>query len=180
MGQWQIALLRGVNTGKANRIEMADLRDLVAGLGYREVQTALNSGNVVFRAGREGPAAAASRIEQALEARLAIGCRVIVVTASQLATIIAENPLLEVAHNPSRLLVAVLRDPGTRAAVASLLERDWGPEALAVGSLAAYLWLPQGVAASQLNLELNRALRGSVTSRNWATVLKLAEMVRAG
>ena len=176
---WQIALLRGVNTGKANRIAMADLRTLVAGLGFADARTLLNSGNVVFRAGRTAPAATAARIELALTEKLGVDCRVIVITDSQLATIVAENPLREVAKNPSRLLVAVLGDPGARAAAASLLERDWSPEALAVGSLAAYLWVPQGVATSRLNLEVNRALRGNVTGRNWATMLKLADMVRA-
>ncbi|MGA2764296.1 MAG: DUF1697 domain-containing protein [Spirochaetia bacterium] len=185
-GQWHRALLRGVNVGPANRVSMADLRALVEDLGYRGVRTLLNSGNVVFEGrGPEGSVAAtltqtaASRIQDALAKAYGISCRVIVITAPQLGTIVAENPLLRIATNPSRLLVAVLGEPASRSAVQSLLSQDWGGEALGVGSLAAYLWVPEGVVKSPLNHAVNKALANNVTGRNWATMLKLRDMVKA-
>jgi uncharacterized protein (DUF1697 family) len=66
----QTALLRGVNAGIAKRVAMADLRALVEALGYGEVRTLANSGNVVYTAPGVRPAAAAARIEEALAARL--------------------------------------------------------------------------------------------------------------
>lgn len=174
-----IALLRGINVGKARRVSMEELRLLLAGLGYGEARTLLNSGNVVFSApGTASRAAddAARRIEKAMQEKLGVPCRVMVVTAADLALIARENSLLQVADNPSRLQVAV---PGARADLARLkplLKEPWGAERLAVGTAAAYLWCPEGVIVSKLVKAVDRALGDSVTMRNWATVLKLTAM----
>src|SRR5438046_8701817 len=100
----QVALIRGINVGRAKRVAMADLRALVEGLGYRDVATLLNSGNVVFTvpAGMKGTPS--SRIEQAIAVRLGVSARVTVVTALELAAIVAESPFVDV-DDPSRLLV---------------------------------------------------------------------------
>jgi uncharacterized protein (DUF1697 family) len=176
--EWQVALLRGVNVGPAKRISMAVLRALVEGLGYGEPRTLLNSGNVVFRASGHNAATIASRIEEALAADIGLSCRVVVISARELATIIEANPLLHVASNPSRLLVALPGNPGGCAALAALVTQDWGEEKLAVTSAAAYLWVPDGVIKSVLNKAVNKAMKDNVTSRNWATMLKLWEAVR--
>ena len=107
-----IALLRGINVGKAKRVAMADLRKLVEKLGYTDVRTLLNSGNVVFKSSSSDTAKAAAAIEKALLDGTGVSARVLVVTAAELATAVKENPLLKVADNPSRLLVAVPRQPG--------------------------------------------------------------------
>jgi len=176
-----VALLRGVNVGAAKRVEMAKLRALVSELGYTEVSTLLNSGNVVFTAVRAGsPRAggrdAASRIEKAISENLGFSCRVIVITSSELDTAVAENPLLENMDNPSRMMVAVTADPADLSRLAPLLKEDWGGNALAVGSRAAYLWCPDGILASKLAAEVQRILGDGVTIRNWATMRKLRAM----
>ena len=168
-----VALLRGINVGRAKCVAMADLRAAVEGLGYRDVRTLLNSGNVVFTAPRTAPDAAASRIEKALATGLGVSSRVTVFTAAEVDAAVAECPLLEVADDPSRLLVAFLRDPADRPKVEPLLQQDWAPEALAVGTRVAYLWCPEGVLASRLAETVGRALGDAVTTRNWATVRKL-------
>lgn len=168
-----VALLRGINVGRAKRVAMADLRALVADLGYRDVRTLLNSGNVVFTASGEAPGNAAFRIEEALAARLGVRSRITVVTAGELAAAVAENPLLDVAGDPSRLLVAFLADPADRPRLEPLLAEDWAPQALALGARVAYLWCPEGVLASRLPEAVGRLLGDAVTTRNWATVLKL-------
>ena len=70
-----IALLRGINVGRAKRIAMADLRELVAGFGHANVRTVLNSGNVLFDAARGDPARLAATIEAAIAARAAASPR---------------------------------------------------------------------------------------------------------
>jgi uncharacterized protein (DUF1697 family) len=70
-----VALLRGINVGKAKRIAMADLRRVVGELGYGHVETLLNSGNVLFAAGGESPATSAARIEEAVATRLGVRSR---------------------------------------------------------------------------------------------------------
>jgi len=172
----QAALLRGVNVGSAKRVAMADLRGLVESLGFGDVRTLLNSGNVVYSAPGVTPADAAARIAAALPERLGVSASVVALSAGELAAAVRENPLATVADNPSRLLLAVPSDPGAAASLAPLAGRDWAPEALVVGRRVAYLWCPDGVIASALAAAVGRALGDAVTSRNWTTMVKLAAL----
>jgi len=169
----QVALIRGINVGRAKRVAMADLRAMVADLGYGDVRTLLNTGNLVYTASGAAPAEAAARIEGGLAAKLGVAARVTALTAAELDEAVAGNPLLDVADNPSRLLVAFLAHPADRIRLAPLMNDDWAPEALALGARVAYLWCPEGVLASSALVAVGRALGDAVTSRNWATVLKL-------
>jgi uncharacterized protein (DUF1697 family) len=173
MAEMQVALLRGINVGRAKRVAMADLRALVAELGYGDVRTLLNSGNVVYRAPGVLPGEAAERIEEAIRSRLGITSRVIVLTGADIAAAVAGNPLGDVADNPSRLFVAILRDPADRARLEPLAERDWGREVLALGERVAYLWCPDGSTGSQLPEAVGRVLGDAATTRNWATLTRL-------
>jgi uncharacterized protein (DUF1697 family) len=171
-----VALLRGINVGNAKRVAMADLRALVEKLGYRDVRTLLNSGNIVFNGPSASPEDAAARIEAALAKRLGVSARVTVLTAAELAAAAADNPLLGVAANPSRLLVAVLANPADRSRLKSLAKQDWAPEALAVGARVAYLWCPDGIIASRVAKAVGHVLGDAVTMRNWATCTKLIDL----
>lgn len=104
-----VALLRGVNVGRAKRIGMADLRELLADLGYTDVATLLQSGNSVFTAsGRAGPIERA--IEHAVADRYGFKVRVLVRTVEQLAAAVGANPLP--VPDGSRFLVSFLdKDP---------------------------------------------------------------------
>lgn len=173
MAERQIALLRGINVGKAKRVSMADLRALVEGVGYTDVATLLNSGNVVFTARGAAAGKTAARIEQAIEERCGFTSRVTVLTASELAAAVTENPLVKVATDPTRLFVAVLADPEDRKRLEPLTKQDWAPEVLALGPRVAYIWCPNGLLESRLSEAVGRLLGDAVTTRNWATTLKL-------
>lgn len=180
MNRKHIALIRGINVGRAKRVAMADLRAIVEGLGYHDVRTLLNSGNVVFTvpaSARKGPAA---RIEAAMTARLGISARVTVLTAAQLAAVVGDNPLGKIAGDPSRLFVTVLTDPADRKRLLPLARQDWKPDVLAVGARAAYLWCPRGMMDSPLAATVTRLLGDEATTRNWATVTKLLALVEEG
>ena len=174
-----IALLRGINVGKAKRVAMADLRGVLEGLGYTDVRTLLNSGNVVFRAGALPPMKVAKAIEAALVQRLGVSSRVTVITALDLAGIAAENPLLDLADNHSRMFAAVWSDPADRSRLEFLAGRTWKPEAFALGRRAAYLWCPNGALQSPLTTAVGRVLRDGATTRNWATIGKLDALASA-
>ncbi len=179
MASRQVALLRGINVGRANRVAMVDLRALFETMGYIDVRTLLNSGNVVFTSSRAAPMAAAARIEEAIASRLRVSTRVTVLTAEEFAVIVTRNPLLKVADDPSRLLVAVLADSADRPRLNPMLKQRWAPEALAMGPRAAYLWCPGGVLASPLWETVGRLLGDAVTSRNWATMMKLHSLIES-
>lgn len=89
-----VALLRGVNVGRAKRIGMAELRAAVEGAGFTGVRTLLNSGNVLFTATRAStPAQAAGRVEEAITGAFGITSRVLVLSGADVDAIVAENPL---------------------------------------------------------------------------------------
>ena len=154
---------------------MANLRSMLAELGYSDIRTLLNSGNAIFSAGDESPSSTANRIEQAIAENCGFEAPVVALSANELSTVIDENPLTGIADNDSRLLVAFLMDPDELERLEPLTHEDWSPEALALGSQrAAYLWMPNGVVDSRLNEAVVGALDKAVTSRNWKTVIKIA------
>lgn len=170
-----IALLRGINVGKAKRVAMADLRALCEGLGYGGVTTLLNSGNVIFSAPR-ADATAAAKIQKGIASQIGVSCRVLVLTAAELDRIVAENPFAECETNPSLFQVTVLANAADRAKIAPLAKQEWGAERLGVGSLAAYLWCPNGSLESRSAAAVWKALGDAATSRNWATIRKLQRL----
>jgi uncharacterized protein (DUF1697 family) len=179
MGEYWIALLRGINVGTAKRVAMADLRALVEGLGYQDVATLLNSGNVAFRLAKGGMASPGPAIEAALGKRLGVSAAVIAMPATALDTILRDNPLARPSRDPSRLLVAAVRDDATLGRLAALAQQDWGREELACGRAAGYAWCPDGISAGALFAAVNKALGAGVTMRNWTTMQKLQAMTRA-
>lgn len=175
----QIALLRGINVGKAKRVAMAELRTLFESLGYGDVATLLNSGNVVFTTPRAATGdKLAKRIETAIAEELGVSCRVMVVSAAELASIVKGNPLLDRADNHSRLMVGVA-DAAALAKLEPHLKTDWSPEAIAVGPRVVYYWCPNSILESPVGAAVARTLGDRVTSRNWATMLKLHTLANA-
>jgi uncharacterized protein (DUF1697 family) len=173
-----VAFLRGINVGTAKRVAMADLRGVVDGLGYADVRTLLNSGNIVFTAPpRSGDLS--KRLEKEIEKRLGVSSRVTVLTAAELEVAVRGNTLLKVATHPSRLLVGALATRDDRSRLEPLTRKRWGLERLALGERVCYLWCPDGVINSRLMKEVDRALGDAITSRNWSTIQKLHSLVQA-
>lgn len=168
-----VALLRGINVGRAKRIAMADLRALCADLGFTEVRTLLNSGNVVFGSPVHDPAAAAALIEASLVEKTGVAARVTVLDGARLAAIVAANPLAPLYDDHSRLLAFTLAGAREQALLAPLAGRDWGADRLDVGEWAAYVACPGGVLDSKLAMAVTKLLGESTTARNWNTIMKL-------
>lgn len=171
-----IALLRGINVGKAKRIAMADLRSLVEGLGHENARTLLNSGNVVFEAQRPNTAKIAKDLEAAIVKKCGFSAAVMVVTAADLDAIIDANPAKKV-EDESKFLVAFVQDATVLDKVRPLAKQTWAPETLTVGAKAAYLFCANGINVSKLVPAVTKASGEAITARNWATVLKLKAMV---
>nr|WP_298124414.1 DUF1697 domain-containing protein [uncultured Pseudoxanthomonas sp.] len=170
-----IALLRGINVGKAKRIAMADLRALLEGLGHTDVATLLNSGNAVFKAGKGAPRKLAADISAAITTRLGIEVPVIVVSAKELALIVRENPFASA--DPSRLLVAFVAEVGTLSAMSAIEPHVVLPEQFHVGTYAAYLHCASGILESKAAEALLGKAGKATTTRNWGTVQKLLALV---
>ena len=168
-----VALIRGINVGRAKRIAMAELRDMVERQGHENVRTLLNSGNVVFDAKRANTAKIALALRKGIEERFGIAAHVVVVTAAELRATIDENPCK--IDDPARFLVAFVDDPALLGSASGLAETGWAPETLAIGKRAAYIGCPTGIHDSKLLQAFSRATGGVSTARNWSTVLKLSE-----
>jgi uncharacterized protein (DUF1697 family) len=174
----RVALLRGINVGAAKRIAMADLRKLLEDLGYGDVRTLLNSGNIVFTVVKKSAVDDGVRIEKAIADRLGVTTRVTVLPGREVAKAVDENPLRAIADNPSRLLFMAFRDSKGAAQLKPLLEERWAPEALALGSRVAYFWCPNGITESRLLVAANRIIGEAGTARNLTTMTKLLALIR--
>ena len=174
-----VALLRGINLGRSRRVAMAELRELLEGLGYADVRTHLQSGNAIFGTD-DRPAAVAAAIEAAMAERLGMEVGVVVRTGEELAAIVAADPLGDVADDPARRMVVFLPAKPNRAALqalGALQAEDLGDERLEVGAREVYAWCPGGVGRSRLMAALGTGTTTpGGTARNWRTVTALAEM----
>jgi len=168
----QIALLRGVNVGGNKKVPMARLRALLEELGYRDVRTYVNSGNVVF----SGPRRAAKQLEAALAKTFGFDVPVVLRTRDELAAVLQANPLRKVATDSAKHLVVFCSEKAST----DLDAKDFAPETFVVRGREVYLWLPGGIGTSPLAKVLaNKPLGSGSTARNWRTVEKLLELADA-
>ncbi len=174
-----VLLLRGVNVGRTRRVPMADLRALLAGLGHGPVATLLNSGNAVFGAARGSAESHARAIAAAIVDRFGFEVPVVVETAAELDRIVADNPLVFDAAAHARVLVVFARSTAALRGLAPISDLVEAPEAFHVGADAAYLHCAHGILQSRAGAALLGRTGEAVTTRNWATVLKLQALARA-
>ena len=174
-----IALLRAVNVG-GRKLPMAELRALCGELGWADVETYIQSGNVVFTAPGTGEEIERA-LEAAIKARFGMDVPVMARTASQWAGYVAANPFPKAARDePHRLQLLVSKQAPEGDAADRLMERAQGGESVKAAGGALWFHFPEGVGASKLVPTLIDRIAGSPsTSRNWRTVLKLLEMIEA-
>ncbi|HEX2575201.1 MAG TPA: DUF1697 domain-containing protein [Aquihabitans sp.] len=171
-----VGLLRGVNLGPTRKLHMADLRAAVESLGHTDVETYLQSGNVVFTPADGVDADLGPAIERAVEATAGIHSAVQIRTDREMAAIVAANPYDR--PDPTKVVVTFLASP---KGPPDLDLAAFAPEGLTAHGREVYLDLPGGQARSPLLKALGKAVPddGVATSRNWRTVLALAEMSSA-
>ena len=169
----QIALLRGINLGSKRRVAMGDLRQLLAQLGYEDVRTLLQSGNVVLTAAGR-PAELQRVLEREIASKLGVETQVIVRTRDELADVVERNPFEAIATDPKRYQVSFLSGKLSAKAARELAAADLAPEQVAVSGREIYAWHPDGIQRSPLaRLLSDQRLGVSATARNWNTVTKL-------
>jgi uncharacterized protein (DUF1697 family) len=167
-----VALLRGINVGGRGRVAMADLREVVASLGYEDVATYVQSGNVVFTA--EAPDAAA--LEAAIAKRLDVSPAVVVLSREELEQVVARNPWPDERDGKHLHVIFTAGEPDADVVAAAQEKAAGGDEARIVdGTL--YMHTPNGLGRSKLAAELSRRGPKDGTARNWTTVTKLLAML---
>jgi len=172
-----VALLRGVNVGGKHRLAMADLAAMFAEAGCRDVRTYIQSGNVVFKAGKTLARAVPERVSRSIAETHGFDAPVVTRTAAELREIVRNNPFLTRGADVKALHVVFLRDRPAKAAVASLDPTRSFPDEFALRGRDVYLRCPNGVARTRLTTQyFDSRLQTVSTARNWNTVLKLLEM----
>ena len=175
-----ICLLRGVNVGGHNKVKMEALRALYESLQLRDVQTYIQSGNIVFRTKERDLAKLAVRLEDAFEKAFQFRSAVVLRTCAELRETIARNPFAaRIGLDPSRILVDFCAgDPGAEARDRVLAIQS--EEELRMHGRELYIYFPEGMARTKLwPAVIDRTLKTPATGRNWNTVLKLLEMAEA-
>jgi len=175
-----IGLLRGINVGGNKKVAMADLREMIAALGFSDVRTLLQSGNVVFRGPAKASATLEAQLEAALEKRLGMHVEFHVRTADEWKAIVKANPFTaEARKDPGHLLVSCFKAPLDNANVKALQAAITGPEILKADGRHLYMVFPDGVGNSKATPLIDRKLAAKGTARNWNTVQKLLALVEA-
>lgn len=176
----QIALLRGINVGGHKKVPMAQLRELLSGHGYEDVRTYVQSGNVVL-SGPDVPAAEAERrLEREIEDEFGFPVSVLVRTGEQWRAVVAANPFVEVADDPSRQFVLFLSEPLADERRDAIDPDGFGPDRVVLGEREIHVWAPGGALESAALKGLAQQKLGvTITARNWRTVEKLLALAEA-
>ncbi len=173
-----VAMLRSINVGGHNRIPMADLRDVISSLGFGDVVTYLQSGNVVLT-GSGSASAVARAIEERITTDLGLDVPVVVRSKQQLRRTLADTPYGQVDADPTTVHVTFLADRPDPALVGALQAKagTFGSDSFEVIGSEVHLHCPGGYGTTTLNNGyLERRLGVVATTRNWRTVTMLAEL----
>jgi uncharacterized protein (DUF1697 family) len=174
-----VALLRGINLGAKNKVAMGDLRGLIEALGYNDVRTYLQSGNLIFDSSSSSREKIAARIEKAIAGEFGLDIAVIMRTHPELERVATGNPFFSKAAKHTSLQVMFLADSPSSKAVKALDPDRSAPDRFHVRGKDVFLWLPKGSARSKLTITyFEKALGTRATARNWRTVTKLLHLVQ--
>jgi len=171
--------LRGVNVTGHNTIKMEVLRGLCQGLGFRNVETYVQSGNIVFQALLENPEAISKRIGETVLRSFGFDTPVIVRTSKEMRNVIGNNPFLkEKGIDSSKLHVTFLSETAQKGSEKKLETLATNPDRFYPASHEIYLYCPGGYGRTRLsNNAIEKALSVEATTRNWKTTNTLFEMV---
>ena len=169
-----VALLRGVNVGGHNKLPMADLRSLCESNGLKDVRTYIQSGNIVFRSKKKASTMEAE-IAGGIQKRFGFAPKILVLPADEIRKAADSYPFPTDNHKFSHIMFLDAQ-PGDEA-VRKIESMEQGPDKVTVGDRAVFMYFPNGVLGSRLELnKIERILGVHCTSRNWRTVQKLIEM----
>ena len=178
--QKYIAILRGVNVGGHNRVNMQRLREALAGKGLKDVQTYIQSGNIVFQTGMQGTSGPAKKIAGVLKTDFNVDVPVLVRSASEWMRTVENNPFVRETDDHTKLLVTFLSEKPAAADVKSLSTQVFPHDDFRVVDADVYLFCRNGYGRTDIpNTFFEKHLRRTGTTRNWKSVLALAEMLQA-
>lgn len=172
-----VALLRGINVGSHNRIAMPALREALERVGFEDVKTYVQSGNVVLGSSAK-PETVRRKVEKVLGGEFGLDVAVVVRSRAELSAVARRNPLRKIATDPKRYQVTFLSAKLPAKVVRELEDTAAGGERVVVSGREVYAWHPATIARSKLWAKLaGKSLGVDATSRNWSTVEALLALL---
>ncbi len=173
-----VAMLRGINVTGHNTIKMQDLRTLCNKLGYKNVQTYVQSGNIVFETAKGNPASLSKQISKAIHDAYGFDVPVFIRTVDEMKRIVSANPFLKEKNvDPSKMHVTFLSEAPEADSLKNLGKIPAGPDRFHALHNEIYLYCPDGYGRTKLsNTMIEKTLSVGATTRNWRTSNTLLEM----
>jgi uncharacterized protein (DUF1697 family) len=174
MGKY-IALIRGINVGGIV-LEMEELRKILEYIGFSRVKTYIQSGNVIFESSEDNKRRMEAEIAQEMKHKVGRDIAVIVKTVAELKRIVALHPLAQMG-DPNKLYVTVLSDDPAKEDIEALMETMNDVDRHEIMNRVVYSYYGEGYGNSKRsNNFLEKMLKVSATTRNWATMNKLLDI----
>lgn len=173
-----ISLLRGINVSGKNSIKMDALKTSFAQLGFQDIKTYIQSGNIVFRYKKEDSQELAGRIKEQIQNDFSFDVPVQVFSFDKFKQLVAGNPFVKDSSKDSSFMhVTLLAATPENSDISAIESKKAAGEEVIVWGDAVYLYCPNGYGRTKLNNNfLESKLKVSATTRNWKTTLKMLEM----
>jgi uncharacterized protein (DUF1697 family) len=165
-----VLLLRGINVNPTTKVAMSDLRALLLALGYEDVRTLLQSGNVLLTSPKRP---AVGPIESAIASETGVRSKVVVLSLEEVRAIASANPLLDTSDDLSKMVITFLDGDIVPSEIERPSDVDLAPERLVIAPRAIYQWCPDGILKSSLRPSWWRQFGPNLTARNVRTVNRI-------
>ena len=172
-----VSFLRGINVGGKNKVKMETLREVCGALGFQNVKTYINSGNVIFETSKTDNKKLVEKLEKAIEKEFLLNIKVMVRTISEIENIIKNNPFDRQFENDKDLHVFFLDEELPTEKRETLLSNNNENEMFAMKNREIFCLLRVSVLDSLMGKDyIGKKLKVSATARNWRTVNKVLEI----
>jgi uncharacterized protein (DUF1697 family) len=175
-----ISMLRGINVSGQKMIRMLELKAIYESLGFSQVETYVQSGNVVFNCAEQDRASLAALIAAQIERSFGFAVAVFMRDTAEFQRISESNPFVKRNEDPAKLHVTFLQQPPTETDLRQLEIPKGETDELFVGPREIFLFCPNGYGRTKLsNNFFERKLKSPATTRNWKTVNTLLDLVKS-
>jgi uncharacterized protein (DUF1697 family) len=172
MSSW-VVLLRGINVGGKNIVPMKQLSEMLVGLDCQNVQTYIQSGNVLLQHHESNSQTLSKHIAEQMEQSFGFKPHILLLTLTQFECAAANNPFPEAQSEPKTLHVFFIAESATRANLEVLTALKKDNESFSLVEQVFYLHAPEGIGRSKLAAKVEKVFGVPTTARNWSTVSKL-------
>lgn len=175
-----VSLFRGINVGGKHKVPMSELKALHEALGFKDVISYIQSGNVVFSSDNDDTSQIAQQIEESFKQKFGFHAKVMVRSLAEFSTIVANNPFQNQPLKEPKWQVILFLATRPESTVQEALRQGYaGPEEFYLNGQELYIYYPESIGHSKLpDSFLAKTLKTVGTARNWNTVLKLYELLQ--